>query len=487
MPEVPQAEDVELIFWNSIKDSRDILQLEAYLTSFPDGRFVEIARDTIAVLQQQELAALSVPSIEPEPETALEPEFQVLEIEDTLFALENAPVRFAPDAGEALVAHLTPGTEVEVTGRVGGTDWLRIVLQDRSEAFVQQSGLGTRREYEDRIRQSQQALLPANTPVAAVNTTTNEEEHLGPPLIIPETAIPGVVVKPVTPDPEPAHQQVVSEEEETQLALGVFPEVKERPVGEVFRDCDECPEMIVVPRGSYQMGDLTGRGPNDERPVRTVKIDYFLSVSRFEVTKEEYKAFISDSGHRSDGPCSVWSGAKLVPQPGKNWQEPGFAQDGSHPATCISFEDAKAYTLWLSRKTGENYRLLSESEWEYVARAGTDTLFWFGSRIGYDQANFDETNWATMPVGHYTPNAFGLHDVLGNVWEWTEDCWNASYLGAPTDGSAVTKGRCQRRMLRGGSWASAPGLLRSSNRTGESVATRTALNGMRVAKASFTP
>jgi formylglycine-generating enzyme required for sulfatase activity len=159
----------------------------------------------------------------------------------------------------------------------------------------------------------------------------------------------------------------------------------------------------------------------------------------------------------------------------------------------VSWEDAKQYVEWLSKKVGKSYRLLSEAEWEYAARAGTATAFSFGNNISPNAANYDsKVSYAgsevaspqnqTMAVGAYPANPFGLHDMHGNVWEWTEDCWNDSYIRAPTDGTPWTRGDCSRRVLRGGSYFSEPRILRSANRVRFGVTERYGNGGFRVAR-----
>jgi len=166
---------------------------------------------------------------------------------------------------------------------------------------------------------------------------------------------------------------------------------------------------------------------------------------------------------------------------------------GNRPVIEVDWNDAQAYVAWLSRKTGERYRLLSEAEWEYVARAGTSTPFYFGNTITPDQANYDGNytydggpkgtyHEKTMPVGSYPRNAFGLYDLHGNVWEWTEDCYQDSYSGAPTDGSARSVSNCSLRVLRGGSWLYNPQLLRSALRVRGDPSSRTDGIGFRVAR-----
>ena len=238
------------------------------------------------------------------------------------------------------------------------------------------------------------------------------------------------------------------------------------PPGTTFRDCPECPEMVVVPEGSFLMGS-TARD-DDERPVHEVTIERAFAVGVYEVTFAEWDACVSGGGcdgHRPDD--SGWG-------------------RGKRPAINVSWEDAQGYVRWLSRRTGEAYRLPSESEWEYVARAGTTGPYHFGSSPSSSQANYGGDRRGAAPVGSYPANAFGLHDVHGNLWEWVEDCWNDSYHGAPSNGSAWESGDCSRRMLRGGSWDYFPGNIRSASRYGLTAGYRYDDAGFRVAR-TLTP
>ena len=213
---------------------------------------------------------------------------------------------------------------------------------------------------------------------------------------------------------------------------------REQSPGTKLQDCPECPEMVVVPSGRFMMGSRSS-GEDDERPVHEVTIARPFAVGVYEVTFGEWDACVSDRG------CG-----------GYRPYDEGWGR-GRRPVINVSWNDAKAYVRWLSEKTGEAYRLLSEAEWEYVARAGTRTKFWWGNDVGRNRANCDGCgsrwdNTQTAPVGAFSANPFGLHDVHGNVYEWTEDCWNGSYHGAPSDGSAWESGNCGRRVVRGGSW-----------------------------------
>jgi len=258
--------------------------------------------------------------------------------------------------------------------------------------------------------------------------------------------------------------------------------------GRVFRDCDVCPEMVVVPPGSFTMGSPPsekGRFDN-EGPVHRVNIAYSFAVGVLEVTRGEYSHFVSAAGHSYKDSCWTFEGGEVKERSGRDWRRPGFSQTGRDPVVCVSWGDAQGYVRWLSGKTGKRYRLLSESEWEYAARAGTTTAYHFGGSISSSQANFGVNENKTVSAGSYPPNAFGLHDVHGNVWEWTQDCWNENYQDAPGNGSGWESGDCSRRVLRGGSWDVDPRYLRSANRVRNTVGLRNLNSGFRVAR-TLTP
>ncbi len=245
-------------------------------------------------------------------------------------------------------------------------------------------------------------------------------------------------------------------------------------VGQVFRDCANCPEMVVVPAGSFTMGSPASEEErwDNEGPEHRVTISQPFAVGVYEVTFAEWDACASCGGYRPDD---------------RGWGR------GRRPVIYVSWDDAQAYVRWLRRETGVEYRLLSESEWEYVARAGTTTPFHTGETISTEQANYygyatygsgreGEYRERTVSVGSFSANRFGLHDVHGNVWEWVEDCWNGDYAGAPRDGSAWESGNCSVRVLRGGSWDRRPGGLRSAGRSGGGTGSRSHFLGFRVAR-----
>ena len=263
--------------------------------------------------------------------------------------------------------------------------------------------------------------------------------------------------------------------------------------GEVFRDdCDShtsvCPEMVVIPAGSFEMGspeNEEGR-EDDEGPQHEVTIPRAFAVGTHEVTVGEYAAFAVDTGYEGETGCWRWTGGEWQESQEISWRNPGYSQTGWHPVACVSWEDARAYARWLSRKTGEEYRLLSEAEWEYAARAGSRTRYSFGDRITPNDANYDRNIRKTQPVGSYEANWFGLYDMHGNVWERVQDCQNGSYRGAPSNGDAWERGNCSRRVLRGGSWLFNPRYLRSANRGWDGSGIRRNDVGFRVAR-TLTP
>ena len=268
--------------------------------------------------------------------------------------------------------------------------------------------------------------------------------------------------------------------------------------GRPFRDCSDCPEMIAVPSGSFEMGSRpTEEGRHDnEGPVRAVTIGYRLAVGVDEVTRGEFASFVSATSRAMGSSCWSWQG-KWQERAGSGWSAPGFSQDDQHPVTCVSWNDAKAYARWLSERTGKPYRLLSEAEWEYAARAGTTAARYWGTdpsaqcqyangadaSTDYPRAAACDDGYArTSPVGSYDANGFGLRDVLGNVFEWVEDCWNGGYDGAPSNGGAWETGDCDRRVFRGGAWLNEPRFLRSAFRVRYSPGFRSNVLGFRVAR-----
>jgi formylglycine-generating enzyme required for sulfatase activity len=236
--------------------------------------------------------------------------------------------------------------------------------------------------------------------------------------------------------------------------------------GQSFRDCanDVCPEMVVIPAGSFVMGSPAsepGRYDN-EGPQRTVSIARF-AVGKYDITFDQWAACVNGEGCTSN------------PNPSDN----GWGR-GNRPVINVSWNDAQEYVRWLSQRTGHTYRLLTEAEWEYAARAGTTTAYYTGDSISAQQASFNSSS--TRPVGSYAPNNFGLYDMAGNVWQWVQDCYADSYVGHASDGSAFETGNCSDRVIRGGSWNYFPQVLRSAFRFRFSPSFRYFFLGFRLAR-----
>lgn len=250
-------------------------------------------------------------------------------------------------------------------------------------------------------------------------------------------------------------------------------------VGSAFRDCETCPEMVVVPAGSFTMGSPAVQAPGggEKPPLQQVSIPRDFAVGKFEVTFAEWEACVDDGGCRGY-------------QPG----DEGWGR-GNRPVINVSWEDAQAYVAWLKKRTGKAYRLLSEAEWEYAARAGTTTAFPWGAEASHEHANYGQYEccsgvvkgrdlWMhTAPVGSLPANSFGLHDMHGNVWELTEDCFVDEHDAERTDSPAETPSECPTRVLRGGSWLDLPRHDRPlTYRLDLPTASRSDTHGFRVAR-----
>lgn len=274
--------------------------------------------------------------------------------------------------------------------------------------------------------------------------------------------------------------------------------------GSQIRDCQYCPELVVVPGGEYVMGsgkEEKFREP-DEEPAHRVRVTGPIAVGKFEVTRGQYAVFAKETAREHKGGCHSTRGGRFQKNPKAHWQNPGYEQKDDEPVVCVSWDDAQAYVAWLSKKTAKAYRLLNESEWEYVARAGTTGRHhWTGA----DEASVcryasvaDSTHKGispgmptfpcsdgfayTAPVGKFPANSFGVHDMLGNAWEWVEDCWNEGYAGAPDFSQPRLSGACTERVFRGGAWNSKPVTLRNAYRDRESKEDRHDNLGFRVAR-----
>jgi len=268
--------------------------------------------------------------------------------------------------------------------------------------------------------------------------------------------------------------------------------------GTVIRDCPTCPAMTVLPAGRFKQGSAPAEnGFASAKPQHWVVIGRSFAMSTNAVTVDEFHEFITASGRDMQG-CDTYDG-EWKHRPKNNWKNPGFTQAGTHPVTCASWNDAEAYARWLTTETKHRYRLPSASEWEYAARAGVEAAQpWSadgssacananladGSAAhrypGWTVFGCDDGYVYTAPVGSFKANSFGLNDMLGNVLQWTEDCWRPDYSGAPIDGSARTDGNCSERELRGGSWFTTPAYVRADYRNHFAIDYRTSSVGIRL-------
>lgn len=283
--------------------------------------------------------------------------------------------------------------------------------------------------------------------------------------------------------------------------------------GSVMRDCPTCPEMVLIPHGSFTMGvpqeesELGRSEDSDARPLHRVTIVRDFYLGKYAIIKAEFAAFVADAGPRPAGRCmpmEPW-------EPDGDWRNPGFTQTDRDPVVCVNAPDAEAYAAWLTHKTGKPYHLPSEAEWEYAARAGTATARFWGDgpkgacqyanvsdrslmarlKMSFDTELFfgcDDGFVFTAPVGSFAPNDFGLYDMLGNVYQWTADPGHDDYRGAPNDGSAwTTKGDDARRVQRGGSWSSVASDVRAGSRDAVRTGLRDSWEGFRLARTLLPP
>lgn len=249
-----------------------------------------------------------------------------------------------------------------------------------------------------------------------------------------------------------------------------------------FRDCADCPEMVALPGGVYLMGSpvTDQEGQDYEKPRHEVKVSGF-AIGKYEISKSQFAAFVEAANYNPGNECWTMEAGKGEMRSNRNWSALGYPQDSDHPATCVSVDDAEAYIKWLNQKTGKHYRLPTEAEWEYAARSGSAAARFWGDNpdgackyanvadLSLQKAdskaiphNCEDGYVFTAPVGSYSPNAFGLYDMLGNVWEWT--CSADSGYGSSEEEKCT--GLLSRRIYRGGSWINTADYVRSASRYG---------------------
>lgn len=477
----------ELTFWQSIEGASDPAAFEEFLRQFPESRFAGLARLNIERLGEttppqptgQQLAMLSPPA------TAIE----VLEMEAVYVAVKNANIREGPSAGTPKVGLLKRQATVTVTGKVKDADWYRIEREDGGRGYVYGSLLR-----ESGATGAADIGRASTTEIAFWNTIKEGNNQAGFELYLkrfPEGAFAELAMIMI-------EEMAAGSSEKVVAVLGpsaALPARTTRPPATVFRktskpvrgfkDCDFCPEIVEVPSGIFTMilpSAKTGRYDIGSTQ-RRISIRSRFALSRYEVTFSEWDACVADGG------CNF--------RPGDD----GWGRSGQ-PVINVSWDDAQEYLRWLSQKAGFQYRLPSEAEWEYAARAGTTTTRFWGDESSaacwyanvHDRTSQAENAFAwqhhdcldgyakTAPVGSFEANAFGLHDMLGNVWEWVEDCWNNSPQARQADEPIRVSARCDWRVVRGGSWSSVPKRVWSGVRDRDAIESRNRYTGFRVAR-----
>ena len=455
----------ELLFWESVKDSTNPADIQAYLDRYPGGTYEVLARNRLGAVQ-----GAGSPAAPEETTKSAEDALGLGIPQRRLIQLGLAAEGFDPGDADGLFGRKTRGAIGRWQSSRGeqATGHLDVesakVLMAAGRAQEQAAARQAAAEAE-RLRRQQEARQQAQR--EARERARREAE----------------------------------ERERRKAAAEAERRRRELEPGRRFRDCPKCPEMVVVPPGSFTMGSPASEEGrfDDEGPQHRVTIAEPFAVGVHEVTRGEYARFLQETNHTVGNSCRIWDNGKedWVERSGRNWRNPGFAQTDRHPVVCASWDDARAYARWLSRETGERYRLLSESEWEYVARAATRTARYWGEHESLQCRHANGADAGTMfdwrvscsdghartsPVGTYPANGFGLHDVLGNAWEWVQDCWNEDYAGAPGNGRAWERGDCSRRVVRGGSWYVIPWFLRAAIRSWLGTGNRDYDLGFRIAR-----
>ena len=495
-------ERFELIFWDSIKDSDNAADYDAYLEAYPQGRFAPLAKARAKSLredQAKERSAAAGPEIED-----MDAEFKVL---------KNARLRGEPDAASENLGTLKQGDRIIVTGKVRDSDWYRIETGDGKSGFVfgkliQETQRDADQAAADKAAADKAAAEKAAAAAAAAaaariaeeKAAVAEAERKAAEQIVAEEAARKAAEEQAARKAaqkaatDQAARMAAAEEAARRAAQQAAAADKARKAAaqaaaaaataetarkaadakaagtkpasvKTFKDCDACPEMIALSPGSFTMGNNSG--DVSERPAHSVKINYSFGISRFEVTVAEWKA------------CHAAGGCEYLPK--------RKGMTSTSPVHNLSWLDTQQYAKWLSKKTGKKYRVPSEAEWEYAARAGTKTEYWWGNTVGKGNANCkncggDWNRKRPAVVDTVAANAFGLQGMNGSVWEWVADCWFDSYKGAPADGKARQRKDCQSRVLRGGSWRNDASYARSASRFNYDHDVRYVLNGFRVAR-----
>jgi len=388
----------ELEFWQSIKDSTDVSDYEAYLKAYPDGKFAPLAKIRVKRYKKST------------PQPAREPTYTISEMDEDYEVVRNANIRQTPSSKSRQLGELQRGSNVHVTGLLADKKWYQV-----------RSGGKTGYVFAKLLRKPEPKPKPK-------------------PVLKPQPA--------AKPAPQPVSPQPV----------------QHRRIEELH-DCPSCPVLLALPAGSFTMGE--NRGDRSEKPAHKVSIRQAFAIGKYEVTVAQWNECV-DAGACSFKP------------------ELDNPKDNS-PVRDISWSDAQEYVKWLSKVTGKSYRLPTEAEWEYAARGGTETRFWWGNKVGVGHADCKQCGgqWnktAPAVTDAFPANPFGLHATSGGVWEWVADCWHKTYKGAPKDGAAWRKSDCRENVIRGGAWRNDASYVHSASRFKYDTHVRYLMNGFRVAR-----
>lgn len=390
----------ELEFWNSIKDSKDASDYEAYLKAYPNGRFAPLAESRAKRYKK---------SATTQSTKITQPILKIDKMDEQFKAKTTTNVREKPSSKSKKIGELGSKQTVQVTGRLLDRDWYQVRLSGGVTGYVYAP------------------LLSKSTPEQKIK-----------------------------PKPQPKKESVADN----------LPKVIKTSSGNVIKDCDICPEMVPITPGQFIMG--SNKGDLSEKPAHRVTLKQPFAIGKYEVTVAQWQECVKA------GSCNYFPST--------------LGDSNSAPMRDVSWDDAQTYLKWLSTISGKEYRLPTESEWEYAARGGTTSKYWWGNKIDSGKANCKDCkneDWNIdnpADVGSFDPNPLGIYDMSGNVWEWVADCWHKNYNGAPVDGRSWNKPDCRMRVIRGGSWRNDKSYVHSASRFKYDSYVRFISNGFRVAR-----
>ncbi|MEO0878873.1 MAG: SUMF1/EgtB/PvdO family nonheme iron enzyme [Pseudomonadota bacterium] len=473
---------IENTFWNSIKDGGEKAEFEAYLNRYPHGHFTDLARARLAGLERAEMERKAAAAAPPRAAAgsagtigqgtpAHRPPAQGTAPPVRQATPEQA--RRQPQAAPAAPLAPPPRTQQTASAPPKASSGLPMMAIAAGAVVI---GLGALAALQfGGAKEAAPAVVVAST--ASTQTQTAQSEP-APSQIAPSQAVPSQAV-PLEAAPagasaaapeaaDPANTNLASTTEgvasnanaPANQPLDAGNPAPSAAANGVFSDCELCPTMKLLPAGAFMMGSPESEPGRFayEGPLREVSIPRF-AIGVHEVTHDQWTACVADGGCGGYAPGDAGFGA------------------GARPVLSVSWDDAQAYARWLSAKTGKTYRLPTEAEWEYAARGGVASAYWWGTRFDQSKAALGET----VETGSLPANGFGLYEMAGNASEWVQDCYVNNFSDAPTDGSSVNAGDCSRRVIRGGSWRSKPSELRSANRSRVTRSTRDRGFGFRIA------